>query len=208
MAIKKPEQTPNFAPSASDSSLSMTKVTPRPSVHPSSDVSVFKVGRPSKFNWLLVKDICLRMQNGEPLTTICKSKEMPEYCTVALWMKKYPKFNQMVERSRVIMADVIAERSMTLFDDEPPMEEVKTKNGSYTRISMSGVQRERYTSQSKQWLASRYNPEKYGDKMQVQGQFDLFHIVSNLNGGKLEKKLKKAQRVQESPAVDVTPQKD
>jgi hypothetical protein len=80
-----------------------------------------------------------------------------------------------------MFADYLAERSGQLFDEAPPMETIQTKNGVYERISMSGVQRERYKSQAMQWQASKWNQERYGERLNVQNTFDLSVVLSSVN---------------------------
>jgi hypothetical protein len=158
--------------------------------HPTKDVtSPLTVGRPSKFNWVLAKDICIRIQNGEFLTDICAEKDMPAMSDITRWSDKFPKFGQWLERSRKMAAHVLAEKSVKLFDDDPPMEVLQTKNGTIERISMSGVQRERYKSQSMQWLASKWGGENYGDTRRIEATMDLFTVLSSINA-KPEKPMK------------------
>ena len=51
----------------------------------------------------------------------------------------------------------------------------------------------RYKSQAKQWLASRFNPDRYGDKLNVQNTFDLSVVLNAAQPGKILKKLKRLQ---------------
>ncbi|MDE2099507.1 MAG: hypothetical protein KGL39_19805 [Patescibacteria group bacterium] len=155
-------------------------VPPKPKNHPSGSAPL-PVGRPSKINWLQVKEICQRIQKGEFLTDILKTEGMPEVHTFMRWCDKYSKLAQWVERSRKVAADVLAEKSVTLFFEEPVTETLKTKNGSYERISMSGVQRERYKSQAMQWLATKWKPDTYGDKLNVQQTFDLSLVLNSVD---------------------------
>ena len=109
----------------------------------------------------------------------------------------------MVERSRVIYADHIAEQSIEIFEEKPPEETVKTKNGEYTRISMSGVQWLRYKAQGMQWMASRFNPEKYGDKLQVANTFDLTAVLNQVHTPSAKKLKKLVDRsTDQTPAIE------
>ena len=177
---KKPES-PESAPSKPLSSSPPKSPKPKQLSRPNG-FSSFPVGKPPKIDWLIVKDICQRIQKGEFLTDIQKLPGMPNDSVFRHWCEKNPKIHEWVERSRKVAASVLAEKSVTLFFEEPVKEVLQTKNGSYERISMSGVQRERYKSQAMQWLATKWNPETYGDKMQIQGQFDIFSVIKSING--------------------------
>lgn len=157
-------------------------------------LEVFPVGRPSKFSWPFAKLLCERIQNGEFLSKICDEKDMPNHQQINVWMNKYPKFKQWIERSRMVQADKIAEQSVTMFEEAPPMEKIQTKNGVYERISMSGVQLMRYQSQARQWYASKWNPDKYGDKLNVQNSLDLSIVLSTVNTKATPKALKQVTK--------------
>lgn len=155
--------------------------------------SPFPVANISKMNWLLAKDIAIKCQTMY-LIDIVKLPNMPSIQTINRWMERYPKFGQWVSRSRIMFADYLAERSGQLFDEPAPTETVYTKNGSYERISMSGVQRERYKSQAMQWQAAKWNQDKYGDKLNVQNSLDLSIVLSTVNTKATPKALKQATK--------------
>src|SRR6185369_10252364 len=162
-------------------------------------VPLFPPGRPTKFSWVLARDFCILIQK-DYMIEVCKRPDMPQMQDINEWMRRYPKFNQWVTRSRTIFADYLAERSGQLFDEKPPMEVMKTKNGEYERISMSGVQLMRYKSQAMQWLATRFNPEKYGDKLNVHNTNDWTQVLS---ASLTRKTLRKVQAM--SQPIDVQP---
>jgi hypothetical protein len=181
---------------------SNTSVLPNPRKRSDGNgLSPFPAAPMTKFNWIWARNFVIQLQTRYFIDVV-NDEGMPAASQVNLWMKKYPKFNQWVERSRMMFADYLAEKSSSMFDEPAPMETIKTKTGEYQRISMSGVQRERYKSQSMQWLASRFNPEKYGDKLQVANSFDLTAVL-NLVHTPSAKKLKKLVDKAEQPAIDV-----
>ena len=155
--------------------------------------SPFGLGPMTKFNWPWAKTFCLAIQT-QYMMDVLKQPNMPSYSQITLWSDKYPKFKEWIERSRKMFADYLAERSTQLFEDDPVMEVMQTKNGSYSRISMSGVQRERYKSQAMQWYASKWNPDKYGDKLNVQNSLDLSIVLSTVNTKATPKALKQATK--------------
>jgi hypothetical protein len=169
----------NAPPSLASSDNPIPSLSPKPLTKPGGH-SPFPTACPSKFNYLFGKHIAIQMQTRY-LIDIVKDENMPSLSTINLWMKKYPKFSQWCSRSRTMFADYLAERSGQLFDEAPPMETIQTKNGVYERISMSGVQRERYKSQAMQWQASKWNQERYGERLNVQNTFDLSVVLSSVN---------------------------
>jgi hypothetical protein len=155
-------------------------------------LSPFPASPITKFNWLWAREFVIKLQTNY-LETVLKQPNMPSSSQINIWSEKYPKFKEWITRSRKIFADYLAERSASMFDEEPIYEVLQTKNGSYKRISMSGVQRERYKSQAMFNLAAKFNPDVYGEKINIQNTFDLSLVLNAASGGKLVKKLKRLQ---------------
>ena len=198
--INSPEQKPKrqkIAPS-----VVMTLPNPISSSRRSDVSSVpspFPISRPTKFNWVWARNFVISIQTRY-MQDVLKDDNMPDFSTINHWMERYPKFSQWVKRSRTMFADYLAERSASMFDDPAPMEKMATKNGVFERISMSGVQRERYKSQAMFNLAAKFNPDTYGDKLNVHNSFDLSAVLTTINGPKTAKRLKQASKVIEAQA--------
>jgi hypothetical protein len=150
-----------------------------------SGLSPFPATPMGKMNWFWARHFVIQLQTRY-MQDVLKDENMPSYSAVNAWMERYPKFKEWVLRSRRMFADVLAERSASMFDEKPPMEVLQTKNGSYERISMSGVQRERYKSQAMFNLAAKFNPDQYGEKMQVSGSFNLIAAIASTNGKRIK----------------------
>ena len=155
-------------------------------------LSPFPTAQISKFNWVWARNFVISLQTRY-MEDVLKDPDMPSFSSINGWMERYPKFCQWVKRSRMMFADRLAERSASMFDEPPVMEVLTTKNGSYERISMSGVQRERYKSQAMFNLAAKFNPDVYGEKLSVSNTFDLSVVLNASSGGKVLKKLKRLQ---------------
>ena len=55
---------------------------------------------PVRFSEEICAEICLRMENGESLSKICRDEHMPAKGTVAKWAKAYEEFGKQYARAR------------------------------------------------------------------------------------------------------------
>jgi len=191
----KPDTTQKTAPSVVNSPL-IPRYSPGVNIRPDGNgLSPFPRGPVTKFNWLWAREFVIKLQTRY-MEQVLKDPGMPSSSQINLWSEKYPKFKEWISRSRRIFADYLAERSASMFDEPPVMEKLQTKNGVYERISMSGVQRERYKSQAMFNLAAKFNPEQYGEKIQMSGDMNVFNVIANINGPKTMRKMKKAKTIE------------
>jgi len=104
--------------------------------------------------------ICGRLAQGETLTRICKSKEMPKWDTVQKWVLDVPKFAEMYARARELQAEYYFD----LLVDEST--EIQTETSAT-------VQAAKLRIETIKWAVSKLLPRKYGDKLAIGGADDL-----------------------------------
>ncbi len=124
-----------------------------------------RTGRPSKYTPELVEEIAERLAKGETMSSICRCEDMPGRVTVYDWMALYPIVAEQIARAREDGHDFIAEDCLNIADD----------NGKDTRILDDGrevtdadvVQRAKLRIETRLKLLAKWNPKKYGDKMDL-----------------------------------------
>jgi hypothetical protein len=105
------------------------------------------MGRPSDYTSELAADICARLANGEPLTSICVGEDMPGLSTVYRWLAADAVFRDMYARAREDQADTLADEIVKIADteDDPAKARVRVD--------------------ARKWVAAKLKPKKYGDKV-------------------------------------------
>ena len=128
--------------------------------------------RPSEFSQEKADAICLRMENGDSLRTICKDEEFPHRNTVFRWLDANESFRSQYARAREALADYYAEENIDISDDGTNdwMErrsEAEKGAGVSTGWVLNGenVNRSRLRIDARKWYASKLAPKKYGDKL-------------------------------------------
>jgi hypothetical protein len=120
-----------------------------------------KGGRPSLYTPELVAAICERLGKGEALAAICRDDGMPATRTVRDWIEKMPEVSAAFACAREDGHDEIAARLRDV-----------TRGGEG---SSGDVQRDRLIVETDLKLLAKWNPKRYGDKVQL----------SDSEGGKL-----------------------
>ena len=129
--------------------------------------------RPSKFTPDLWAGILARMSQGETLTSICKDEGMPASRTVREWGEKDPDLAAEYARARSDGFDAIADATITIADGTDP----------------EMVNCARLQVDTRKWLLARWDPKRYGDRMQI----DADVTVETLSDADLDAKLAKLQ---------------
>lgn len=129
-------------------------------------------GRPSEFTQAKADAICLRMENGDSLRTICADEDFPHRNTVFRWLDANEAFRSQYARAREALADFYAEEIIEISDDGTNdwmarRSEAEKGAGVETGWVINGehVQRSRLRTDNRKWYASKLAPKKYGDKL-------------------------------------------
>lgn len=122
-------------------------------------------GRPTDYTEELADKICEGVAKRISLVKICASDDlMPEPRTVYRWLREHPEFSHNYARAREDQADYIAEEVIEIADD-PELE----PNDKRVRVD------------ARKWLASKYRPKVYGDKIQTEhsGKIDTGDMTAD-----------------------------
>lgn len=99
----------------------------------------------------LALGICARIASGETLTAVCKDLDLPVW-SFQLWRTRYPELGKVYSDARVVQGHGFFDKIAEIAEDV-----ARGPNGIDPR--RAGV-----ATSSYQWLASRLNPQEYGDK--------------------------------------------
>jgi hypothetical protein len=134
-----------------------------------------KIGRPSKYTPELAKEICERLANGEPLRQICRDDHMPSWVAIYDWMvrddglgEKGAGLSLSIARAREMGQDAIAEEIFREVSQEP--ERILSEGGG--KIDPGYVQLIKARAEIKLKLLAKWNPKRYGDRVELAGDKD------------------------------------
>lgn len=144
-----------------------------------------KHGRPSKFTDELFQSIVERIADGEPLRQICREEGMPSYRAFYEWInkddellksddekvrKKALNLSTRFARARDDGYDAIAVDTLKIADDGAnDWMEKRNQNGELVGYTLNGehVQRSKLRIETRLKLLAKWNPTKYGDKVDL-----------------------------------------
>lgn len=109
----------------------------------------------------LKEEIVERIAAGELLKHVLNDERMPSRITVYREKKRDPVFGEEIEIARQVAADLMAEEVLEISDDAK--QDVKP-DGS---INYEIVARSKLRTDNRKWLASKFDPARYSDKVQT-----------------------------------------
>jgi hypothetical protein len=123
-----------------------------------------KKGRPTIFTQAIADEICDRLGKGEPMAHICKDSHMPS--VVAVWEKtqKDPAFSVSIARARDFGYDALADQALEIADDERHDWRMSQKGEITDEVAIA---RARLRIDTRLKLVAKWNPKKYGDKLDL-----------------------------------------
>ena len=133
-----------------------------------------KTGRPSKYTPEIAKQICEQLSDGIPLREICKQEGFPAWQTVYDWMYRDEGLSRAIAHARDLGYDAIAEDCLMIADNMLMGEEVTESRDDKGKVTISTktvdlLGHRRFQVDTRLKLLAKFNPKKYGDKVQVGG---------------------------------------
>lgn len=130
-------------------------------------------GRPTRYTPEIADEICQRLAAGEPLAVICRDERMPCYEAVNAWqngsVRSVPaSFSAAIARARVNGIDAIAADARKVARGEEG-------------YSSGDVQRDKLIVETDLKLLAKWDPRRYGDKVQQE--------ISGPDGGSVQQEL-------------------
>ena len=163
---------------------------------------IIKLGRPSDFTDSIAEEICVRLANGEPLTTICREERMPSTRTVYTWLLMHKTFLHDYQRARRQQSHTFADQTVELANDLCTLAaSMNASKANSERISaLSKVVQ--LQIHARQWHAGKTYAKKYGDRKYVDQKLDAKVKEENLNEEQLKGKVKNILAAASKRATD------
>lgn len=140
-----------------------------------------KGGRPKdsapakdKLDAIGIEAVCTRIAECEPLHAIADFAGVSKG-TLIVWLAKFPDH---YARAKEMQADKFAEDILAIAD-ESAGDITPTENGE--TVNHEAIARSRLRVDARKWLASKFAPKKYGDKLAVGGSEDMPPIQTEAN---------------------------
>lgn len=105
---------------------------------------------------------------------------MPSYGTIYNWEKKDPEFAERIACARDIGEEVLAQECLAIADDgtNDYMEETHGDDeDSSWRFNGENVQRSRLRIETRLKLLAKWNPKKYGEKLEHTGDIGIKTVI-------------------------------
>jgi hypothetical protein len=131
------------------------------------------MGRVSTYTVEMADEIVERISEGETLREICRGENAPSWKTVYRWIESNSDFATRIARARELGEDAIAQECLEIADNATNdwMAQNGDDNDGY-RLNGEHVQRSKLRIDTRLKLLAKWNPKKYGDKVQVGGDKD------------------------------------
>lgn len=126
------------------------------------------MGRPSKYTKELADKICERLSYGRGLRSICRDKDISiKESTVRAWcVKDISGFYAQYTRARKAGLDAWVDDIIEIADDGTNDYYEDSKGN--LKFDQENVNRSRLRIESRKWIMSKLNPEKYGDSQKLE----------------------------------------
>ena len=112
-------------------------------------------GRQTLYTKEIAAAVCAGISEGTPLEVICRQEGHPASRTIRDWQDAYPEFAAAIARARDFGHDAIAENARLTARGVAPH-------------SSNDVQRDKLIVETDLKLLAKWNPKKYGDKIQTE----------------------------------------
>lgn len=125
------------------------------------------------FDQAIADKICERLSDGETLRAICKTKGFPTPQTVWNWRNENRAFFDAIARARELGHDALAEQCLEIADDASEDYEPNGEGGF--RLNSEHVQRSRVKIDTRIRLLSKWDPRRYGERLEhnVDGKLQI-----------------------------------
>lgn len=130
------------------------------------------MGRKSSYSKRIATKICAALYDGEVLSEICKRKGMVSERTVRRWLASgdYPDLCHAYARADIARSYIWAEEAISIPDSLVG-----------TGASNEEIQLAKLRVDTRKWMLSKIRPEKYGDRIEVEGGEELAPTEINLH---------------------------
>lgn len=121
-----------------------------------------KVGRPFEYDAAIFMAICERIADGQFLTHICASPDMPSETSFRRWKNGSEELRLAYARAREDRSDAWADELIMIADDAGN-DFIETEDGARLP-NHEHIQRSRLRVDARKWIMSKHAPRVYGEK--------------------------------------------
>ena len=104
----------------------------------------------------LIREICLRLMQGEPLAAMCREEGMPSARVVANWADGEPAISAAIAQARALGEEAIALEAQEIIDGLRPVPGVPPD-----------AARDKARADVRLKLLAKFNPKRWGDSTQL-----------------------------------------
>jgi hypothetical protein len=123
------------------------------------------------------------ISHGKTLRDYCRIEGNPAWRTVYLWLEKDEDFAARFARAREMGHDAIAEECLEIIDTEAEMAETFSQNGGSRHRDSAHVTWLRNRAEQRLKLLAKWNPKKYGDKVDITSKGERTGLAINIDLG-------------------------
>lgn len=139
------------------------------------EISMAPVGRPTIRTTELEDAICAHIASGKSLRSFCRQDGAPDLTTVLRWVLNEEDFAIKYRKARKAQAEALVDEMVDIADDgSNDWMEVTDKEGNVIgqKLNNEHVARSKLRLEQRRWLAQKFWPKVYGDKVAVVGGDD------------------------------------
>jgi hypothetical protein len=130
----------------------------------------------------LALEICRRIAEGEALKALCREPGFPHYTTFFGWLAEHEVLARHYEAAAKMRGQHHADLILELANETPHL---TTDKFGAVRVDQGWVLMQRLKIDTHKWLASKYYPKMYGERVAISGELGLKHSVNELTDDEL-----------------------
>ncbi|HBD7397091.1 hypothetical protein [Legionella longbeachae] len=139
------------------------------------------VGRPTKYNDKLAKEICDKIASSSKGTKkLCaEHPHWPSQDTLFTWLKAYPEFSEQYALAKVSQIELLVDEILEISDDASQDQYVNEQGVLVS--NPQAIYRARLKVDTRKWLASKLVPKVYGNKIDIGSDKDMSEELRKLS---------------------------
>lgn len=115
----------------------------------------------------IIENVLARVGKGEPLAAICRGEGMPCVSSVYDWLNQDEAMAGRFARAREEGFDALAAECLEIADD--PSKDYRTNDRGELLVDSDHIQRSKLRIETRLKLLAKWDPKRYGDKLEVGG---------------------------------------
>jgi hypothetical protein len=132
---------------------------------------------------LKVEEIIEWISHGKTLRDYCRIEGNPAWRTVYDWLEKDESFAARFARARDMGADAIAEECLEIIDTPAEMAVSSGATSSSSHRDSAHVSWMKNRAEMRLKLLAKWNPKKYGDKLDVTSKGEAVGLMISIDKG-------------------------